>query len=109
MNNLISEVLLARMIAHNGVDFLEGVGAHVGVWVGFMPHKDGCKVSSVVIQDFEGNLAPTPTWVGTTLDLDSYISAGLVVGGTGINKAYITSITFSSGGATALKDELRNS
>jgi hypothetical protein len=106
---LLVENLLARMMAANGVDFFEDTNIHLGVWTGFMPHNEGCIVSAVIIQDEDGNVADTPTWVGTTLDLDCYISAGLVYSENGYKQGYITSITLGSGAATFLKNVLRKS
>jgi len=107
MYNLISEILLAKITAQSGVDFIEDTNTHTGVWSGFMPHCEGCIVESVVIQDSEGNVsADTPTWVGTTLDLDSYISAGLVYSEDGFQDGYITSIKLASGAGTFVKDRI---
>ena len=104
MYNLINETLLGRIIAINGNDFIEDTNTHYGVWSGFMPHCNGCIVESVIIQDADGNIAETPSWVGTTLDLDSYISAGLVYSDKGYQDGYIVSIKLSSGAATMNKD-----
>ena len=91
-------------MANNGVDFFEDTDAHTGVWCGFMPHGKGCKVAAVTLTDGEGTeVDGTPSWVGTTLDLDSYISAGLA---DNLSQAYITSITLTSGACTLVKDTL---
>ena len=104
MKQLDMYVNLARMMASNGVDFIEGTAIHTGIWCGFMPHNEGCIVAAVTRVDHDGNaVTEVPTWVGTTLDLDSYISAGL---SNDLSQAYITSITLASGGCTALRDEL---
>ncbi len=108
MYTLNSEIIAGRIIASYGVDFFEDTATHVGIWHGFMPHNEGCIVSAVVIQDEDGNIADTPTWVGTTLSLDCYTPAGLVYSENGYKQGYITSITLSSGAATCLKNIIRN-
>jgi len=92
------------MMANNGVDFFEDTNEHIGVWCGFMPHTTGCIVSAVTIVNASGIEAAAPSWVGTTLNLESYISAGLVDNAAG----YITEITLSAGAAQMLKDNVRN-
>ena len=96
----------ARIIANNGVDFIEDTAIHTGVWCGFMPHNTGCIVAAVTRTDYEGNVVTeVPSWVGTTLDLDNYIPAGLA---NNLGQAFITSITLTSGACTLLRDELLN-
>lgn len=101
----------SRMSANNGQEFFEGTAEHEGVWFGFMPHKDGCKLTSITVADKDGNEIdendlPLSTIVGTTLDLDSFIGAGVVPGDNGAQKGYITKIKFASGGGTCYRDTL---
>ena len=104
MKTYNADVNTGRAMANNGCDFFEDTNEHSGVWCGFQPHKDGCIIAAVTIEDADGTEASTPTWVLTTANLDSYISAGLV----GVKQGYITSITLSSGAVTMLRDNLRN-
>jgi hypothetical protein len=104
MKAINSNTNTAVMIAANGVDFFEDTTKHTGVWRGFKPHSAGCKVAAVKIVNSEGVEAVTPTWVGTTLDLEEYISAGLVKG----DLAYITEFTLTSGAAHMVKDTINN-
>jgi hypothetical protein len=102
MKNISSHTRGGRVVAVNGNDFLEA-GAHTGVWAGFMPHKEGCKISAVTIVNKKGEELDTdPTWVNSVLDLDSYISAGLVNG----EEGFITSVTVASGAGTFTKDRI---
>lgn len=102
MKTLNADVNTSRMAGNNGGDFVEN-GTLTGVWYGFMPHKDGCKITAVTLTygdgtDVEGFI---PTWVNTTLDLDAFIPAGVYAH----KKIYITSLTVT-GGATCYTDTL---
>ena len=97
----------ARSMANNGQVFVEDTSAHTGVWCGFMPHKDGCKVSAITLTTPAGATinqthASISSWIGTTADLDTYMGAGLI----GAEKAYITSITLASGACTLQNDTM---
>lgn len=102
MKGLNERLNTARMMGNNGQDFYEDTSAHTGVWYGFQPHKDGCIVASATITNIDGETDTTMNWVGTTLDLDSWISAGVLNG----KAAYITSITLTSGACTIYKDTI---
>lgn len=90
----------ARLVGNNGADFYEDTDTHTGVWFGFQPHKDGCIVATIKIENAEGDYIETETWVGTTDNLDSFIPASLVK----LKKGYITSISLTSGACTMYRD-----
>ena len=99
------DVNTARMMANNGIDFIENTSKHTGVWCGFVPHSEGCKVSAIKIVNASGDEKTNPTWVATTANLESYISAGLVNG----QQGFITEITLSEGAAHLLIDTIKGS
>lgn len=97
----------ARSMANNGQTFVEDTSPHPGVWCGFMPHKNGCKVSAITITTPSGESidetdSSVSSWIGTTADLDAYMGAGII----GVEKAYITSITLASGACTLQNDTM---
>lgn len=105
----------SRMVGNNGDVFIENTVAHLAStyfgtnagFFGFMPHNTGCKLTAITVTNADGDDidetdAAWATKVGTTLDLDSWVSAGLVKG----KKGYITSITLASGGAHCYADTI---
>ena len=98
----------ARAVANNGQKVCEATTT-TGIFFGFQPHKDGCKVSAVTMSDKDGNTidetnADIATWINTTVDLDSFMGAHAIPTASGWQKGYITSITLSSGAATLYLD-----
>ena len=94
----------ARLVGNNGTDWVENGTLAAGTkegWFGFQPHNAGCKVTAVKIENAEGDYIETETWVNSTLDLDSFISASLVK----LKKGYITSITVT-GACTLYRDTM---
>jgi hypothetical protein len=94
----------ARLTGNNGTDWVENGTITAKTkegWFGFQPHNAGCKVTAVTIKNAAGDSITTETWVNSTLDLDSFISASLVKGA----KGYITSITVT-GACTLYRDTI---
>ena len=106
----------SRMVGNNGQIFIENDSEHLAStyfgagagFFGFAPHlTEGCVISAITVENADGDeLDETSTiWAtmtGTTADLDSWVSAGLVNG----KKGYITSITLSSGACTLYADTI---
>ena len=102
----------ARMVANNGQDFFEDTSTHTGVWYGFMPHKDGCKIDEVTMTNDNGDTitqaSSDVTWNSTTLDLDSFMASHIIrdTKANRTTKGYITSVKLASGAGTFYRDTL---
>jgi len=101
----------ARMVANNGQDFIEGTDTNTGEWYGFQPHKDGCKITEINVENDNGDEidetnADLSSLVGTTLDLDSFCGAPPVLNSDSgrLTKGYFTSVKLASGAATFYRD-----